>query len=121
MVEYRGAGGDQPRVASAETVDEARAVGDEAFAAVAAAHLEEIALGEGALAVVIAQQAVGERHHLAAAVIDAKQRAAGQVRRYLEAEVVEHRGGQVDVTVDAALHRRQGGLFRGEDQVQAPG
>ncbi|MNP42894.1 hypothetical protein D3C76_1366860 [compost metagenome] len=69
----------------------------------------------------VAQLAVGVGHHLASADIVAEQRAAGEILRHPVAEVVEDRGGEVDMAVDATLDRRQGGLLRRQHQVETPG
>ena len=94
--------------------------GDEAGALVAPAHLLEGALGEH-LAVVLAQQAVGVGHDLARRGVVAEQRAPGNVVRHRQVEIIEHRGGQVDMAVHPGFNRRQLVALRGEYQVEAPG
>ncbi|MND66397.1 hypothetical protein D3C80_577900 [compost metagenome] len=121
LVQQCRALGDQACLLAAVAAQVACLVGDEALAAVTPADLTEVALGEGLLAIVVAQLAVGVGHDLASAGVVAEQRAAGEILRHAVAEVVEDRGGQVDMAVDAALDRRQGRLLRRQHQVETPG
>ncbi|MNP46597.1 hypothetical protein D3C76_1406070 [compost metagenome] len=101
LVQGRGPGADQPGALAAVLPAIGGAVGDEACAGVVAAMLEEVALGKRAFAVVIAQLAVGERHDFPARRVVPEHRAARQRRGHRKAEVIEDRGGQVDMAVGA--------------------
>src|SRR5690606_27822195 len=100
---------------------EGRRGGDKAVAQVAPAVLLGVAFGEGAAPIVAPQAAIGVGEYLPAGGVVPQQGTAGDPLRYRQRQVVEHRGGEVDVAVHPLLASGQLPLFGGEQQVEAPG
>ncbi|MNH06428.1 hypothetical protein D3C79_657950 [compost metagenome] len=121
LVEHPGQGADLLAQQAVGRTEVAGLVGDKALTGITPAALLEVTFGEQALAVVVAQHAVGVGDHLAAAVVVAVQRATAKRDGNGQCEVVEQRGGQVDMAVGAALDGWQLGLLWRQGKVEAPG
>src|SRR5690606_41927305 len=95
--------------------------GDTAVAQVAPAVLLGVAFGEGAAPIVAPQAAIGVGEYLPPGAVVPQQGTAGDPRRYRQCQVIEHRGGEVDMAVHPLLAPGQLRLLWGAQQVEAPG